>query len=368
MLVLEPTGSEHKAVLYLQPGLPRGSRDSYLDRQFGELWVGPRQTLFETEALTEISCRHVNEFADQVNGGEVRTLVSNGPTDEDWDLTTVLAELRLVKDEWEITQIQRAVEITVSGFSDIVRQLPGAVVSGHGERWVEGVFALRARTDGNGPAFELIAASGPNACTLHWRPEHGALLPGDLILIDAGAEADSLYAADVTRTMPVSGTFTAPQRLIYDLVLESQNAGIAAVRSGARFMEFHEAAMEVIVEGLADWDMLPVSAAEALDSLIYRRWTLTGGSGHMLGLDVHDCGAARLERYRDGHLEQWMVLTVEPGLYFQLDDQLVPPELRGIGVRIEDEILVTSGEPQNMSEGLPRDAAALSSWMADLMP
>lgn len=368
VLVLEPTGDGHDAIIYLRPGLPRGSRESYLDRQFGELWVGPRRTLAQTEALTGIACSHVDKFADHVNSGSLRTLVSNGPTEGDWELATALAELRLVKDEWEIVQIQTAVDVTVSGFRDVVRQLPDAVESGEGERWVDGVFALRARIDGNGPASGVIAAGGSNACTLHWRTKHGPLLHGDLLLLDAGAEADSLYAADVTRTMPASGAFTESQKLVYDLVVKSQEAGIAEVRRGTRFMRFHETAMQVIVEGLAAWGMLPVSTAEALDSLIYRRWTLTGGSGHMLGLDVHDCGAARLEKYRDGRLEPGMVLTVEPGIYFHPDDQLVPPELRGIGVRIEDDILVTEGAPRVMSEALPRDAAALSSWMAGLMP
>jgi len=367
VLVLEPTDTGHDAVLYMQPGLPRGSRESYLDRQFGELWVGPRRTLEETQVATAINCRHVDRFADHVDDDTVGMLTPSGQSDADWRLATVLAELRLVKDEWEIGQIQRAVDTTVAGFTDVVSSLPEILESRSGERSVEGVFSQRARIDGNDIASGVIAAAGSHACTLHWRPQHGRLQATDLLLLDAGAETRSLYAADVTRTMPLSGRFTEPQRLVYDLVHRAQAAGIAHVRAGARFMEFHEEAMSVIVEGLADWGLLAASTDEALETLIYRRWTLTGGSGHMIGLDVHDCGQARLDRYRDGRLEAGMVLTVEPGLYFQPDDQLIPPDLRGLAVRIEDDVLVTDSNPLVMSQKLPARADALMAWMDSLM-
>ena len=154
-----------------------------------------------------------------------------------------------------------------------------------------------------------------------------------------GAEATSLYTADVTRTLPVDGTFTPLQRDLYSLVLEAQQAGIDAVRPGAAFRAPHEAAMAVLAQGLDDLGLLPVSQEEALspDSRVYARWTLHGTS-HMLGLDVHDCAVADTGIYPGGELEEGMVLTVEPGLYFQEDDLLVPEELRGIGIRIEDDV------------------------------
>jgi Xaa-Pro aminopeptidase len=178
-------------------------------------------------------------------------------------------------------------------------------------------------------------------------------------------ENRNLYTADVTRTVPVSGTFTPLQRQIYDLVFRSQQAGIDVIRAGTRFDDVHQACMRVLAEGLADLGVLPVSVDEAMDPgcIFYRRWTLHG-FGHMLGLDVHDCAAARQERYREGVLEAGYVLTVEPGLYFQPDDELVPAELHGIGVRIEDDVLVTPTGAVVMSEALPRSADAVESWLA----
>ena len=142
---------------------------------------------------------------------------------------------------------------------------------------------------------------------------------------------------------------------------------MAALRPGEPFLAGHNAAMVVLAHGLADLDLLPVSAEEALDpdSKVYSRWTLHGVS-HMLGMDVHDCGRAAPEAYRDGTLTEGMVLTVEPGLYFQEDDLLVPEELRGIGIRIEDDVVVTADGVRNLSEGLPRDADGVERWLAGL--
>ena len=182
-----------------------------------------------------------------------------------------------------------------------------------------------------------------------------------------GAEATSLYTADVTRTLPVNGTFSPLQRDLYSLVLEAQQAGIDAVRPGAAFRAPHHAAMAVLVRGLDDLDLLPVSQEEALspESRIYARWTLHGTS-HMLGLDVHDCAAADTGIYPGGDLAEGMVLTVEPGLYFQEDDLLVPEELRGIGIRIEDDVVVTADGVRNLSAALPRDPDEVEAWMAEL--
>jgi Xaa-Pro aminopeptidase len=145
----------------------------------------------------------------------------------------------------------------------------------------------------------------------------------------------------------------------------AQEAGIAAVKPGVPFLAAHDAAMSVLAHGLEDLGLLPVSAEEALspDSKVYARWTLHGTS-HMLGMDVHDCGRASNEAYRDGTLAAGMVLTVEPGLYFQEDDLLVPEELRGIGIRIEDDILVTPDGHRNLSASLPRTSAEVEEWMA----
>jgi Xaa-Pro aminopeptidase len=220
---------------------------------------------------------------------------------------------------------------------------------------------------GNDIGYDSIVGGGRHATTLHWIENTGPVTPGELLLLDMGAEASSLYTADVTRTLPVNGHFTPVQRDLYSLVLEAQRAGIDAVRPGAAFRAPHEAAMTVLAHGLEDLGLLPVSAEEALspDSRVYARWTLHGTS-HMLGMDVHDCAASQTGIYPGGDLEAGMVLTVEPGLYFQEDDLLVPEELRGIGIRIEDDIVVTADGARNLSDALPREPDDIEAWMANL--
>jgi Xaa-Pro aminopeptidase len=220
---------------------------------------------------------------------------------------------------------------------------------------------------GNDIGYDSICAGGSHATTLHWIDNTGSIEPGKLVLLDMGVEGRNLYTADVTRTLPVDGTFTPLQRDLYDLVLTAQQKGIDAVRPGVPFLAAHNAAMEVLAHGLEDLGLLPVSAQEALDpeSKVYARWTLHGTS-HMLGMDGHDCGRAAVEIYPKGDLAEGMVLTVEPGLYFQEDDLLVPEELRGIGIRIEDDILVTADGNRNLSASLPRTSGDVEEWMGRL--
>ena len=279
-------------------------------------------------------------------------------------VATALSELRLTKDEFEVAQLQRAVDHTVKGFEDVVRALPAA--EGRGERVIEGVFNLRARVEGNDVGYGTIAAAGAHATILHWTRNDGAVNSGDLLLLDAGVEGQTLYTADVTRTMPVSGRFSPAQRSVYELVLAAHEAGIAAVRPGASFDAPHRAAMAVLAEGLVELGVLTGDPAESLDdeNQSYRRYTLHGVS-HMLGLDVHDCDAARDEVLR-GELREGYVLTVEPGLYFQANDLTVPAQYRGIGVRIEDDVLVTESGARNLSAALPRDPDDVEAWMAGL--
>lgn len=158
------------------------------------------------------------------------------------------------------------------------------------------------------------------------------------------------------------------QRTVYELVLAAQDAGIAALRPGARFRDFHLAAMRVIAEGLHEWGVLRMSVDEALDpdNGLYRRYTLCS-SGHMLGMDVHDCAQARASAYLDGRLEPGQVLTVEPGLYLQPDDGTLPRSLRGIGVRIEDDLVITADGARLMSSALPRTADGVEEWMGSLL-
>jgi len=360
-----------RSVLYQAPVMDRSTPAFFTDRVYGELWVGPRPSLEATQALLGLEVRPLEEL-DKLSGparvvrGHDARVEALFETDEqaDAELTTFLAELRLVKDAHEIGELQRAVDATVLGFEDVVRQLGRAKATS--ERWVEGVFGLRARVEGNDVGYGSICASGAHACTLHWTDNDGPVRDGDLILLDMGVESRELYTADVTRTLPVSGTYTPRQREVYTLVLQAQEAAIAAVRPGVDFLDPHRAAMRVLAHGLVRLGVLEdAEAALAEDAQLYRRYTLHGVS-HMLGLDVHDCAHARQETYRKGPLEVGYVLTVEPGLYFQPDDLTVPEDLRGIGVRIEDDLVVTADGCRNLSAALPRDPDEVEAWMRGL--
>ncbi|MBI0379305.1 aminopeptidase P N-terminal domain-containing protein [Streptomyces albiflaviniger] len=352
VLVLEPDGPHrHEAVLYARPRSPRTDGGFYRDRRYGEFWVGRRPDLDETARMTGIRCADIGDGAEPPPGRDATV---------DAELRAALSELRLIKDAWEVGQLQLAVDHTVAGFEDVVRALPRALAHPHGERWIEGVFGLRARAEGNGTGYETIVASGAHACVLHWIRNDGPLDARRLLLLDAGVETDSLYTADITRTLPLSGRYSPVQRQVYDLVLAAQDAGIAALRPGASFRDFHRAAMRVIAEGLTEWGVLKSPEGD-----FHRRYTLCS-SGHMLGLDVHDCAQARAESYLDGVLAEGQVLTVEPGLYLQADDETLPDELRGIGVRIEDDLVITAEGARLMSGALPRTPDAIEAWMGEL--
>ncbi|MFF1542030.1 aminopeptidase P family protein [Microbacterium sp. NPDC058269] len=359
VLVFAPTEGGHDITLFFRERADRTTTEFYADATVGEFWIGPRPSLAGVAADLEIATAHLDEL-EAVEGELV--------LDDDEALTRFVSELRLIKDEFEIAEMRRAVEITANGFDDIIRELPAATAHARGERVVEGVFHRRAREDGNGEGYDTIAASGPHACYLHWTRNDGTVVPGDLILVDAGVEADSLYTADITRTLPVSGTFTDVQRRVYETVREAADAAFAAARIGVRFRDVHGAAMKVIAERTAEWGLLPVTAEEALDADKggqHRRY-MVHGTSHHLGIDVHDCAQARREMYYDGILAPGMVFTIEPGLYFQIDDLTVPAELRGIGVRIEDDIVMTEDGPVNLSAGIPRTADEVEAWIARL--
>ncbi|WP_455351776.1 aminopeptidase P family protein [Streptomyces sp. SYSU K217416] len=374
-LVLEPrAGGGHDAYCYQ---LPRDDRDSdeFWTGDTAEFWMGRRHSLAEAEQLLGLPCRDVRAATGELAAAPaVPTRIVRGhdmdleaavESDEERDaeLEEALSDLRLVKDEWEIGQLRLAVDATVRGFTDCVNELSQAVATS--ERWIETTFFRRARLEGNDVGYGSICAAGDHATIMHWTRNDGPVRPGELLLLDAGVETHTLYTADVTRTLPVSGTFTPVQRTVYDAVYEAQEAGIAAVKPGAHYRDFHEAAQRHLAERLVEWGFIEGPADRAYELDLQRRFSIAG-TGHMLGLDVHDCAAARNDAYVDAVLEPGMVLTVEPGLYFQADDLSVPEEYRGIGVRIEDDILVTPDGNENLSAGLPRSADDVESWMRDL--
>lgn len=378
LFVMEPNGAGHDALLFIHPRSPRNNDEFYKNARHGEFWIGRRMTLEETETKYELKVHQI-ESIEEFLADKKDTLIIRG---EDKKLDQLVTEseekekeflnftslMRLVKDQYEIDEMQKAIDASVRGFADMVRVFPAATSVVRGERVIESAFYGRARLEGNENGYPSIVASGAHACVLHWIKNDGDVLPGDLILIDAGVEVESHYTADITRTFPVNGTFTEAQRKIYMIVYKAQQAGIAAVKPGAKFKDFHNACMVEIARGAAELGVLPVSVEESLkpESGLHRRWQFHG-SGHHLGIDVHDCAHARKEQYAEAVLEAGMILTVEPGFYIQPDDTLFPEEYRGIGVRIEDDILVTESGAKILSNALPRHPDEVEAYMAKLL-
>ena len=385
VLVMEAQeGGGHRDVLYVEPNPGHTDATFFTDRVKGQLWVGPRLGVPQSRDRFAVDeCRGLPALKEDLqalasSGRKARVARGHsnrvdpllpprkeGDRDLDRELSQALSEMRLLKDAQEVKELSAAIASTRRGFDDVIRALREHAVKT--ERVVEGVFNLRARVEGNDVGYGTIAASGPNACILHWTRNNGPLKPGQLLLLDAGVERESLYTADITRTLPVSGKFSKEQKEIYGLVHAAQAAGFEGVRPGNDFMEPNRRAMRVLAEGLWKLGILKVSPEEALkeEHQFYKRYSLHNVS-HMLGLDVHDCALARQEAYKLGKLKPGMVLTVEPGLYFQLDDLTVPPRYRGIGIRIEDDVLVTARGMRNLSAGFPSRADEVEAWMASL--
>jgi len=283
-----------------------------------------------------------------------------------FDLCAVLDEMRLVKDEHEIATMRRAAQISAAAHVRAMR----ATRPGCHEYEIEAELLHEFRRNGSQfPAYGSIVAAGRNACVLHYRGNDARLADGEMLLIDAGCELDG-YASDITRTFPVSGRFSGPQRTLYEIVLEAQRAAIDATRPGARFIEPHDAAVRVLAQGMIDCGLLAGSLDGVIESGAYKRFYMHR-TGHWLGMDVHDCGdyrepgapapaaAAPAEDATTTSVaapgqaapadsgKPWrmlapgMVLTVEPGIYVRAADD-VPAPYRDIGIRIEDDALVTA--------------------------
>lgn len=374
VLVMKPLeGGGHQAQIFTEPETDFSNSDFFTDRVKGVFWVGPGRGPEGTRRRLGVDATGLAELPQAFSAFD-RGVVLRGVDPKvdrlaadlagpDRELASQLSEMRLVKDPLEVELLEEACDLTRQGFEEVVRALPRART----ERDVEVAFFARARAAGNDTGYSTIAAAGSHATILHWSHNDGEIRPGELLLLDAGVETNRYYTADVTRTMPINGRFTDVQRRIYQLVYDAQQAAFAAVKPGNEFLAPNRAAMQVLAQGLEAMGLLPVSAEKSLeqDQQFHQRYTLHSVS-HMLGLDVHDCAHAREETYRQGILEPGMVLTVEPGLYFQPHDLTVPKELRGIGVRIEDDVLVTEDGYRLLSQGLPSAPDELERWMAGI--
>ena len=289
-----------------------------------------------------------------------------------WDLRALLDEMRLVKDDHELDVMRRAAAISAQAHCRAMQ----VTAPGRHEYEIEAELLYEFRRHGSQfPAYGSIVAGGRNACVLHYRENAEALRDGDLLLIDAGCELDG-YASDITRTFPVGGRFSGPQRELYDIVLAAQAAAIDATRPGNRFIDPHEAAVRVLAQGMVDTGLVAGSVDAAIESGAYRRFYMHR-TGHWLGMDVHDCGdyrepsgeatSASASTLPPGEkpwriLRSGMVLTIEPGLYVRAADD-VPAHFHDIGIRIEDDAVVTEGGCEIITAGVPKTATEIEALM-----
>ncbi len=277
------------------------------------------------------------------------------------DLTASVHAMRLVKSKIEIAIMRRAAEVTREAHAAAMRVArPGAIEF---EVEAEMIRSFR-RNGGERPAYEPIVGSGPNATILHYRKNDRRLEEGDLLLIDAGAEIE-YYASDVTRTFPVSGTFSPPQRRIYDAVLRAQEVAIDATRPGTSIEELHKLTVRSLTESMIALGLVEGPLETALEKELYKPFYMHRTS-HWLGMDVHDVGSYFVpdgKTTKPRALEAGEVLTIEPGIYVAKDAK-APEEYRGIGVRIEDDILVTAAGHENLTAGIPKRPDELEEILA----
>lgn len=265
------------------------------------------------------------------------------------DITAILGEMRLFKSDFELDCLRRAISISATAHEYILSQCLNATY----EYELEAFFRFELLRSGiQEVAYEPIIASGKNACTLHYIANNEPIAKDELILIDAGG-AYQHYCADITRTFPANGEFSPEQRALYELVLSAQTAAIQLIKPGVSWDSMQQAIVRILTQGLVSLGILKGSVDSLIEQESYKAFYMHQ-SGHWLGLDVHDAGKYRIDQaYR--HLEAGMVLTVEPGLYIAPDSPNVDPRFRGIGIRIEDDILVTEHGHENLSKQLPTD-------------
>jgi len=275
------------------------------------------------------------------------------------DPSAILNEMRLFKSPDEVELMRRAAVISCEAHREAMRTLRPGVHEYEIEAVIEYVFRRRGAV---APAYATIAGGGRNAAILHYTENTDVCRDGDLLLVDAGCEYQG-YAADITRTFPVNGTFSPLQRDVYQVVLDAQVKAVDAVRLGRTFDDVHQTALRRLVEGLVDLKILGGSVDKIIEDESYKPYYMHR-TGHWLGLDVHDVGD-----YRKGKdwraLEAGMVLTVEPGLYFAEDDTSVTEEFRGLGIRIEDDVLVTAGDPDVLTREAPKTVEEVEAVMAE---
>ena len=336
-----------------------------LDNKLGEL-LADQDAVYVRLSESAETDRRLRNWMKQVRS-QARAGIN--PPSEFHDVESLIHEMRLFKDEYEIDIMRRAAAISARAHIRAMRTCKPGLREYH----LEAELLHEFRHSGSqSVAYNSIVASGANSCILHYRASDAELRSGELCLIDAGCELDS-YASDITRTFPVNGKFTSPQRALYDITLASQEAAVAATKPGNTFMQPHEAAVKVLTQGLLDEKLLKLAELGSLDNAIeteaYRRFYMHRTS-HWLGMDVHDVGSYRepLGTATDSSEKPWrllkpgMVLTIEPGLYVRPADD-VDERFWNIGIRIEDDAVVNDSACELISRGVPVKADEIEALM-----
>jgi len=375
VLVLMPGDEQHEFILFCQEKIPE--QEIWTGRRLGPEAAPAQLGADQAYAITDIdtvlprlmedkntvyaTLGACPEFDHRLIGwiNHVKTQVRNGitaPRDIS-ALDHLLHEMRLIKSEAEIALMRRAADISAEAHCRAMQ----TVQPGQFEYQLEAELMHTFMAAGSRwPAYPSIVGAGDNACILHYTRNDAEIKDGDLILIDAGCELD-YYASDITRTFPANGRFSKEQAALYQLVLDAQSAAIDAVRAGNPWQQPHDAAVQVLVDGLIELGLLAGSAEECIEQESYRRFYMHK-TGHWLGMDVHDVGEYRVNG-QSRTLEPGMVLTVEPGLYVAPDDQTVEACWRGIGIRIEDDVVVRDGPCDILTRNVPKTIADIEALM-----
>jgi Xaa-Pro aminopeptidase len=324
------------------------------DEKLEEILDGAEKLYYRLGVNSDLDARIINQIARMraINRKPIH------PPQTIIDPATIVHEMRVLKSSEEIELMQVAADIAAEAHCEAMKSVRAGMQEYEVEALIERVFRQRGAA---GPAYTSIVGGGANATVLHYINNDGELHEGELLLVDAGAEYKG-YASDITRTFPIDGRFTKPQRDIYDLVLKAQLACVEMVRPGTTHDQLKQHSIEVLTEGMVELGLLEGKPAEIIKEKKYEKFYMHG-LGHMLGIDVHDVG-----RYYFGKesraLEPGVVMTVEPGIYISPDTKDVPAEYLGIGVRIEDDVLCTASGPRVLTSKVPKQAEEIEELMA----
>ena len=376
--VIAPSHPEHKYTLFVRPRDPErevwdgrragveGARETYgadaafpvaeFGEKLGDLLNGARSLYYRLgDGNPDLDSKIVRQIA------RMRAMGRRGvhPPAAIIDPGSILHEMRLVKAVEEVALMRRAAEISAEAHREAMRRARPGMKEYEVEALIEYVFR---KSGASGPAYTTIVGAGANATILHYIQNDAELRDGDLLLIDAGAEFET-YAADITRTFPVSGRFTDAQRRIYQLVLRAQEECIQMVRPGVTLDEMHRRSVEIITEGMVGLGLLQGDPSKLVEDEEYKKFYMHR-LGHYLGMDVHDVGRYHTEEREARPVEPGIVMTVEPGIYVAADAEGVPDEYRGIGVRIEDDVLVTAAGHEILTAAAPKQVEEIEGLMA----